>query len=137
MPSDQPITPNAPSRSRDPLATEIRGGRFALTDLYRASMQAGGGAVIEGRTFTDCTIEGPALMLVLENVHFDQTNFGPTGGDMRNMLFRPMGDMGIGAIPVRNCTFSNCRFLTLGITGNDELLTMLVEQVKTVDDSQN
>ncbi|TPW04837.1 MAG: hypothetical protein FD125_958 [bacterium] len=135
--TDQPVSSDATSRSLDPRATEFRGGRFALIDLYRASMQAGGGALIEGRRFVDCTIEGPALMLVLENVSFDRTNFGPTGGDMRNMLFRPMGDMGIGAIPVRDCTFTNCRFLTLGITGNDELLNMLIEQVKTVDDSLN
>ena len=137
MPTDQPLSPEVTSRSLDPRATGFHGGRFALIDLYRASMQAGGGAVIEGRAFTDCTIEGPALMLVLENVNFDRTNFGPTGGDMRNMLFRPLGDMGIGAIPVRNCTFTNCRFLTLGITGNDELLNMLIEQVITVDDRQN
>ena len=135
--TDQPMSPDVASRPMDPRATELRGGRFGLVDLYRARMQAGGGAVIEGRTFVECTIEGPALMLVLENVSFDRTNFGPTGGDMRNMLFRPMGDMGIGAIPVRNCTFTNCRFLTLGITGNDQLLEMLIEQVTTVDDSQN
>jgi hypothetical protein len=135
--TDQPLSPDAASRSLDPRATEFRGGRFALIDLYRASMQAGGGALIEGRSFVDCTIEGPALMLVLENVSFDRTNFGPTGGDMRNMLFRPLGDKGIGAIPVRNCTFTNCRFLTLGITGNDQLLDMLIEQVTTVDDRQN
>lgn len=135
--TDQPISPDAASRAMDPRATEFHGGRFGLLDLYRASMQAGGGAVIEGRAFTDCAIEGPALMLVLENVFFDRTNFGPTGGDMRNMLFRPMGDMGIGAIPVRNCTFTNCRFLTLGITGNDELLNMLIKQVTTVDSGPN
>ena len=135
--TDQPLSRDTAPRAMDPRATEFRGGRFGLLDLYRASMQAGGGAVIEGRSFTDCTIEGPAVILVLENVSFDRTNFGPTGGDMRNMLFRPMGDMAIGAIPVRNCTFTNCRFLTLGITGNDELLNVLVEQVKTVDDSQN
>ena len=135
--TDQPISPDAASRALDPRATEFRGSRFGLLDLYRASMQAGGGALIEGRTFVECTIEGPAVMLVLENVFFDRTNFGPTGGDMRNMLFRPLGDMGIGAIPVRNCTFTNCRFLTLGITGNDKLLDMLIAQVKTVDDSQN
>lgn len=135
--TDQPPSRDAAPRAMAPLATAFQGGRFGLLDLYRAGMLAGGGAVIEGRTFTDCTIEGPAVMLVLENVYFDRTNFGPTGGDIRNMLFRPMGDMGIGAIPVRNCTFTNCRFLTLGITGNDQLLNMLVEQVKTVDDSQN
>ena len=35
----------------------------------------------------------------------------------------------IGAIPMRNCTFRNCQFHTLGITGSDELLQMLVDQV--------
>lgn len=135
--TDQPMSPDAASRAMDPRAAEFRGGRFHLGDLHRASIQAGGGAVIEGRSFVDCTIEGPALMLVLENVAFDRVNFGPTGGDMRNMLFRPLGDMGIGAVPVRNCNFTNCRFLTLGITGNDQLLDMLIAQVTTVDDRQN
>jgi hypothetical protein len=130
--TDQPVSPAATTRSLDPLSTEFTGGTFALIDLYRASVAAGGGAVIEGRAFRDCQINGPALMLVLEGVHFDSTNFGPTGGDMRNMLFKPMGDVGIGAIPVRNCTFTNCRFDTLGITGNDDFLAMLIENVATV-----
>ena len=122
------------SREIDPRATDIRGGHFALFDLYRANIQAGGGSMIEGRTFTDCYIEGPAVMLALEGNQFEGVNFGPTGGDLRNMLFRPMsGRMAIGAIPVRNCTFRNCQFHTLGITGNEELLNMLVEQVATTD----
>jgi hypothetical protein len=41
--------------------------------------------------------------------------------------------MAIGAIPVRDCVFRNCQFQTVGITGNDDLLQMLVEQVATVD----
>ena len=129
--TDQPSSTTAP-RALDPLATAFTGANFALFDLYRASVQAGGGVMIEGRTFTDCVFEGPALMLVLEGVHFESTNFGPTGGDMRNMLFKPMGNVGIGAIPVRNCTFTNCRFNTLGITGNEDLLQMLIDNVPTV-----
>lgn len=129
--TDQPSSTTAP-RALDPLATAFTGVNFALFDLYRASVQAGGGVMIEGRTFTDCVFEGPALMLVLEGVHFESTNFGPTGGDMRNMLFKPMGNVGIGAIPVRNCTFTNCRFNTLGITGNEDLLQMLIDNVPTV-----
>lgn len=125
-----PTPKSTSSRQIDPLATEISGGHFALFDLYRANIQAGGGAVIEGRTFTDCFIEGPAVMLALEGVHFESTSFGPSGGDLRNMLFRPMsGRIAIGAIPMRNCTFRNCQFHTLGITGSDELLQMLVDQV--------
>ena len=127
--TDQPFSPTATSRTLDPLAKAFTGATFSLFDLYRASIQAGGGVMIEGRAFTDCVIEGPALMLVLEGVHFESTNFGPTGGDMRNMLFQPLGNMGIGAIPVRNCTFTRCQFQTLGITGDETLLTMLIEQV--------
>ena len=132
MAIDQAPPKSATSREIDPRSTEISGGHFALFDLYRASMQSGAGAVIEGRTFTDCFIEGPAVMLVLEGTHFEGVNFGPTGGDLRNILFRPMsGQRAIGAVPVRNCTFRNCQFHTLGITGSDDLLQMLVDQVAT------
>lgn len=116
----------------DPRAVAFTNARFPLVDFYRAHLQAGGGAVIEGRSFTDCLIEGPGLMLVQDGVNFDGVNFGPTGGDMRNMLFRPLGGRAIGAIPVRNCTFLNCRFSAVGITGADDLLQMLTDQVTTV-----
>lgn len=129
--TDPTPSPTAETRTLDPLAKEFSGATFSLFDLYRASVQAGGGVMIEGRAFIDCVIDGPALMLVLEGTHFDNTNFGQTGGDMRNMLFKPMGVMGIGAIPVRNCSFTRCRFQTLGITGNEALLTTLIEQVTT------
>lgn len=132
MAADQSLPGLTESRQVDPLATEISGGHFALFDLYRANIQNGGGAIIEGRTFTDCFIEGPAVMLVLEGTHFEGVNFGPTGGDLRNILFRPMsGQRAIGSVPVRNCTFRNCQFHTLGITGSDDLLQMLVDQVAT------
>ncbi|HEY0103699.1 MAG TPA: hypothetical protein VGB60_09550 [Brevundimonas sp.] len=127
--TDQPSPWSEPSRNLDPRATEFTDARFSLFDLYRASVLAGGGVMIEGRSFNNCVIEGPAVMLVLEGVHFESTNFGPTGGNLRNMLFKPMGDMGIGGIPIRNCTFTGCQFQTLGITGNDSLLEMLIEQV--------
>ena len=132
MATDQPVFPQPTLREIDPRATEISGGHFALFDLYRANIQSGAGAVIEGRTFSDCLIEGPAVMLALDGVNFESTNFGPTGGDVRNMLFRPMtGRMAIGSIPVRNCTFRTCQFHTLGITGSDELLQMLADKVVT------
>lgn len=130
--TDQTLFPS-PRQSIDPLATSFIGGRFSLFDLYRASVQAGGGVSIDDRDFTDCTIEGPALMMVLDGVSFESSNFGQTGGDMRNMLFQPMGNAGIGAIPVRNCTFTRCQFRAIGITGSDSLLQTLIQQVATTD----
>ena len=129
--TDQTLFPS-PRQSIDPLAKSFTGGRFSLFDLYRASVQAGGGVGIDDRDFTDCTIEGPALMLVLDGVSFESSNFGQTGGDMRNMLFRPAGDAAIGAIPVRNCTFTRCQFRAIGITGNETLIQTLIQQVATV-----
>lgn len=129
--TDQSLSSPAAPRTIDPLAKELNGGRFSLFDLYRASVQAGGGALLDNRTFTECVIEGPALMLVLEGTQFSGTNFGPTGDDMRNMLFQPMGGGAIGAIPVRNCTFDRCQFQAIGITGNETLLQLLIDQVVT------
>ena len=120
------------SREIDPRASVFKGGRFALFDLYRASLHAGGPSTLEGRTFEDCVIEGPGLMLVLDGAHFDGVDFGPAGGDMRGMLFRSLnGTMAIGAIPVKNCIFRNCRFHNLGFTGNEDLLQTLIDQVQT------
>jgi hypothetical protein len=130
--TDQPLS-SAARRPMDPLARDFAGGTFFLFDLYRASVQAGGGVHIENRTFTDCVIEGPALMLVQDGVHFASSNFGKTGGNMRNMLFQPMGDVGIGAIPVRNCTFTRCQFNAIGITAGETFLQDLIRQVATVD----
>lgn len=132
--TDQP-TPMK-RREIDPLATEFADGHFFLFDLFRASAQGGGGVVLENRTFINCDIEGPAVMLALDGVYFVDTNFGPTAGDLRGMLFRSLnGRTAIGAIPVRNCTFRNCRFHALGITGSEDLLQQLVEQVRTVDET--
>jgi len=134
MATDQSPPRQVEMREMDPLGKTFSGGHFALFDLYRANIQAGGGAIIEGREFTNCFIEGPAVMLVLEGTHFDGVNFGPSGGDLRNILFQPVsGQRAIGAIPVRNCTFTNCQFHTLGITGGEDLLRTLIEQVKTTD----
>jgi hypothetical protein len=122
------------AREMDPRSPEFRGGRFALVDLYRAITQAGGGGVIEGRTFVDCVIDGPALVLILEDTRFDGVDFGPCDGDVRGMLFRSLnGTMAVGSIPVRGCTFRNCRFHNLGFTGNETLLQALAEQVQPGD----
>ncbi len=121
-------------REVDPLAREFRGGRFALVDLFRASVHAGGGQTLENRVFVDCVIDGPALVLILEGTAFEGVDFGPSRGDLRGMLFQSLnGTMAIGSIPLRNCTFRNCRFHNLGFTGHETVLKDLLEQVQVTD----
>jgi hypothetical protein len=51
---------------------------ISLYDLARACM-AEGKTSISDRTFRRCLVTGPAVMLVLDNVQFNNTNFGQPG----------------------------------------------------------
>lgn len=97
----------------------------SLVDLLRARM-ARGERVVKGVTFTDCRIEGPAVMLVL-GCQFERTDFGNPSGDIRNLILRPASQTAvIGAIPVDSCTFNRCAFVGVGYTGVDDFLDQLI-----------
>ena len=110
----------------DALAKVFESVDLSLYDLYRATFAAGI-RTITGRTFRNCRIEGPAVMLVLDKVNFDATNFGPNGGDVRNLVLRPASPTSvIGTIPVEDCQFINCEFFGLGFTGPAQFLDQLL-----------
>ena len=99
---------------------------ISLYELFRAHF-ATGQRIISGRTFRNCRIEGPAVMLVLDKVNFDATNFGPNGGDIRNLVLRPASPTSVvGTIPVEDCQFIGCEFFGLGFTGPDQFLDQLL-----------
>ncbi|WP_269220562.1 hypothetical protein [Brevundimonas vesicularis] len=79
-------------------------------------------SIVEGRAFRRCKIEGPAVMLVLDGVAFEGCNMGFDGGDVRNLLLRPMGKKVIGSVPFAMCLFENCSFNAVGFTGEDRHL---------------
>ena len=84
-----------------------------------------GQTVIDGKTFTDCLIEGPAVMAVMNGTTFDSCAMGATS-DMRNLLYRPVSREKLaGVIGMSNCRFVRCRFAQVGFTGSDELLEEL------------
>ena len=70
--------------------------QIPLATLFR-QLAMSGVSIIEGRAFRRCRIEGPAVMLLLDGVAFDGCDLGSTGGDVRNMLLRPMASKVIGA----------------------------------------
>jgi len=87
-----------------------------------------GQTVITGKTFTDCVIEGPAVMVALNDVALDGCNMGVTSNPM-NLMFKPLGDMIIGAVGVANCRFIRCRFVQVGFTGPETFLNELAESM--------
>lgn len=67
--------------------------------------------VIEGVTFENCSIVGPAVLAVLEGNEFLHCGWE---GDLEAIIWEVPEGLRIGAVGVRNCTFSSCRF-----TGSD------------------
>ncbi len=83
-----------------------------------------GEMVIAGKTFTDCVIEGPAVLAVMNGTVFDGCNMG-AAANPRNLLLKPLGDKIVGAIGMANCRFVRCRFAQVAFTGDDALLAEL------------
>ena len=116
-----------------PVATDLgvpsfSGVAISLVDLHRVALRAGM-ASIENRTFVDCRLEGPAVVVALGGVTFDAVDFGYHKGDIRNLVLYPASpDSVIGAIPLRNCVFKNCEFYAVGFTGGksftDQILAL-------------
>ncbi len=83
-----------------------------------------GEMMITGKTFTDCVIEGPAVLAVMNGTVFDGCNMG-AAANPRNLLLKPLGDKIVGAIGMADCRFVRCRFAQVAFTGDDALLAEL------------
>jgi len=110
----------------DPYATEFNDLDIAIFDLYRAQL-AKGQNIIRGRTFRNCHLEGPSVMLARSGVTFDETDFGPSGGDIASLVLRPASSTRVvGAIPFEDCAFIGCRFFSVGFTGPEVFLQQVL-----------
>ncbi|KDP93822.1 hypothetical protein ER13_15990 [Brevundimonas sp. EAKA] len=82
-----------------------------------------GEAVITGKTFRNCFLEGPAVLLAVGGCRFDNCNMGDAMGDTRNLLLAPVGPQKVtGTVTFSDCSFVDCRFLRVGFTGAPEFL---------------
>lgn len=88
---------------------------FRLIDLVEEE------PVIMGKTFEDCTIYGPAVLLPVERTIMEHNSFNGTSEgifweipDDRNYI--------IGAVGLVDCTFRRCNFHGIGISGKRPLL---------------
>lgn len=105
-------------------ATTFEHVDIILYELYAAASKNGAG-LIQGRTFTGCRFQGPAIVLVAAGTTFEDTNFGDSRGGMGNLLLRPVGDKALGTIPMRDCRFVGCEFYNVGFTGSHELIDQM------------
>lgn len=93
-----------------------------------------GEMAIRDKTFTDCVIEGPAVMAVMNGTFFENCAMGTTT-DVRTLLYRPVSDQKMaGVVGVANCRFVRCRFVQVGFTGSEDLVEQLTTGIKSLSE---
>jgi hypothetical protein len=114
------------TRPTDLNARVFEKNEVVLFDLFRESLRAGS-AMVEGRTFINCRLDGPAVMAAVAGCEFDSTDFGYASGDIRTMVIRSAapGRM-IGALPFKDCKFIGCMFFAVGFTGPETFLHQIL-----------
>lgn len=113
------------------LAQDLTVNRFEnvamnLFDLYRARLSKGD-RMIEGITFVNCRLEGPAVLAVLGGCDFDGTDLGRNVDDVRSIVLRSASPNAVvGALPIRDCRFVGCQLFAVGYTGPEAFLEQLL-----------
>jgi hypothetical protein len=121
--TDQPVTPRPGATVDFDFTVDlIENAHFVLFDVFRANVAATKSLIIRGKTFRNCMIEGPAVIMPVEGCSFDLCDFGHAAGDIRNLLLRPVGDKVTGAMAFADTKFERCTFFAMGFTGPPQLL---------------
>lgn len=89
-----------------------------------------GETVIRGKTFTDCVIEGPALVALVDGVKFEGCNMG-VASDPASLFYKGQGPVLIGAIGMAETRFVRCRFVQVGFTGHPETVGMMADELQS------
>lgn len=101
-----------------------------LPQLIAQTLSAGQ-SHIRDKTFVGCRLEGPAVLLAIGGCDFDGCDMGYSGGDIRNLLLRPVGpEKVIGAIAFENCIFRQCSFFAVGFTGSPQFIDSFMSVLK-------
>jgi len=81
--------------------------------------------IIDGKTFEDCTIYGPAIIMPLESTTLAHNTFE---ADPETLFWIVPEDKlrVIGAIGLVNCTFRRCVFRRIGVAGKRELRNLFM-----------
>lgn len=97
------------------------------------AFNAGETAIVD-KIFTDCVIEGPALLAVLAGVTFESCNLG-MASDPRSLFYKAHGPMLAGVVPFARTRFIQCRFVQVGFTGQDATIDAMAAGLLSAKDA--
>jgi hypothetical protein len=86
--------------------------------------------IIRGRTFEDCTIYGPAVVLPLDYITLEHNSFD---GAPEAVLWEIPDERAviIGAIGLIDCIFRRCRFQGIGVAGKRPFIERFIKGLGT------
>ena len=93
-----------------------------------------GDTIIRGKTFTECLIEGPALMAIVEGVTFEGCNMG-VASDPKSLFYKGQGPVLVGTTAVADTKFARCRFVQVGFTGRVDTLDGMAADLVSARDA--
>jgi hypothetical protein len=94
-------------------------------EVIQFAALAGGETRLEGLTFTDCWIRGPAVLAPNDECEFRDPVFY---GTLEEIIWeRPEGSGAIGAIHLHNCVFIDCTFANIGLAGTPKFAALARE----------
>ena len=127
--TDIPLRPNQKPVTQDYTQRHFEGVALNLFELFRANMLETRQPIIANRTFTDCLIEGPAVLLAVGGVDFDSCNLG-VSPDPSSLMLRPVSpNKVVGAIGMKDCSFLRCQFYAVGYTGPESFINAMLNSL--------
>ena len=73
--------------------------------------------ILQDMEFTDCVLVGPAVLLMLDDVHIADSSLEGPDLDALFWEIQPGRSRVVGAIAIRNCSFVGCTFQRIGFAG--------------------
>lgn len=86
--------------------------------------------IIRGRTFEDCTIYGPAVLLPLDNVTLEDNTFE---ADLEAFFWELPEERThvLGAVGLSECVFRRCIFRRIGLAGTRNFIVSFVDDAES------
>ncbi|MEX0659194.1 MAG: hypothetical protein WD080_08675 [Egibacteraceae bacterium] len=87
----------------------------ARNEVVEISRWAINDPLIEGVEFVNCTIVGPAVIVLVEGVSIINCGWDAPDWDALVWTIPDARELIVGAVGLKNCTFSSCQFRNIGL----------------------
>lgn len=91
---------------------------FENEDIKLADLLLPGEFILDGRTFVNCVLRGPAMLVLINKVHFSRVIL--ESGSPESHFVETSLPVVSGTLGLHDCRFDNCRLKGVGFIGSPE-----------------